>query len=254
MLLCSIAVLPLQLRAQDPFEIHVYEYEPMEWREFSLEAHLNFDPQGTNAAQGTLLPSLNQTHLTLEPTVGLSPELALGFMFLSAWEPGDSPQFAGWRVLPHLYAPESWRLPFRLGFVSEFSFQKTRYEENSRRAELRPILDREFSRWQVVFNPVFERALRGPGTAHGWNFEPAMLLRWKRRAFSPSLEYYGEVDSINRRPHAQPEVHQIFVGGDWKAGPVLSINLGTGFDLGSRGPGVMLKSRFEWDWRRNPRP
>lgn len=28
-----------------------------------------------------------------------------------------------------------------------------------------------------MFNPVFERALHGPGTAHGWNFEPAMLLR-----------------------------------------------------------------------------
>jgi hypothetical protein len=33
-------------RAQDPFEIHIYEYEPMAWREHSLEAHLNFDPQG----------------------------------------------------------------------------------------------------------------------------------------------------------------------------------------------------------------
>ena len=28
--------------AQDPFEIHIYEYEPLSWREYSLEAHLNF--------------------------------------------------------------------------------------------------------------------------------------------------------------------------------------------------------------------
>ncbi len=45
---------------------------------------------------------------------------------------------------PHFYAPESWDLPVKLGFVAEFSFQNTRYEENSRRAELRPIVDREF--------------------------------------------------------------------------------------------------------------
>ena len=32
--------------AQDPFEIHVYEYEPMTWSQCSLEAHLNFDPEG----------------------------------------------------------------------------------------------------------------------------------------------------------------------------------------------------------------
>jgi hypothetical protein len=108
------------LSAQDPFEIHVYEYEPMAWGEYSLEAHLNFMPQGAELANGTLLPTLHQTHLTLEPTVGVSPDFAVGFMFLSAWEPGSSPQFAGWRVLPHFYAPESWGLPVRLGFVAEF--------------------------------------------------------------------------------------------------------------------------------------
>ena len=143
-------------------------------------------------------------------------------------------------------------LPFRLGFVSEFSFQNTHYEENSRRVELRPILDREFTRWQIVFNPVFERALHGPGTEHGWNFEPAMLLRWKRKTFSPSVEYYGEVESIDVRPHAQPEVHQLFLGGDWKTGPVFKINMGIGTDLTGRGPGIVLKSRFEWDWERKP--
>ena len=237
-----------RLTAQDPFEIHIYEYEPMPWGEYSLEAHLNTVTQGTSARQGTLLPTDGQTHLTLEPTMGLSPNFAVGFMFLNAWEPGYSPQFAGWRVLPHVYLPESWKLPVRIGFVSEFSFQKTRYEEDSRRVELRPILDREFERWQVVFNPVFERALHGPGTAHGWNFEPALLLRWKRKAFSPSIEYYGEIESITARPYFQPEVHQLFLGGDWQARPKFLVNLGFGFDLGDRGPGIILKSRFEWHW------
>jgi hypothetical protein len=139
-------------------------------------------------------------------------------------------------------------MPFRLGFVAEFSFQETLYEENSRRVELRPILDREFSHWQIVFNPVFERALHGPGTRHGWNFEPAMLMRWKRPVFSPSVEYYGEIESVNVPPRGQPEVHQLFLGGDLHTGPVFSINMGVGFDVGSRGPGVLLKTRFEWDW------
>ena len=239
-----------RLLAQDPFEIHIYEYEPLTRGEYSLEAHLNVEAQGTSVADGGLLPTRHQTHLTLEPTVGISPGFAVGFMFLNAWEPGYSPQFAGWRVLPHFYAPESWDLPVRLGFVAEFSFQKTAYEENGRRVELRPIIDKEFTRWQVVFNPVFERATRGPGTQHGWNFEPAMLLRWKREPFSPSLEYYGEVESITAAPHAQPEVHQLFVGGDWQVTAEFSVNLGIGFDLGGRGPGLVLKSRFEWDQRR----
>lgn len=247
-LACAALCSAWRAAAQDPFEIHIYEYEPMRLGEYSLEAHLNTEPQGNSQREGTLLPTDHQTHLTLEPTIGLSDNFAVGFMFLSSWEPGYSPQLAGWRVLPHIYAPKSWDLPVRLGFVAEFSFQNTRYEENSRRVELRPIIDREFRHWQVVFNPVFERALHGPGTEHGWNFEPALLLRWKREGFSPSVEYYGEVESINVRPHAQPEVHQLFLGGDWEVNRGFSINLGTGIDLGSRGPGVVLKSRFEWHW------
>jgi hypothetical protein len=33
MLLCGGVAL-----AQDPFEIHIYEYEPMTWRQYSLES------------------------------------------------------------------------------------------------------------------------------------------------------------------------------------------------------------------------
>jgi hypothetical protein len=237
-----------RLAAQDPFEIHIYEYEPLSRGQYSLEAHLNLNAEGVRNPEGTLLPTARQTHLTLEPTIGLSPGFAVGFMFLHAWEPGYAPQFAGWRVLPHFYAPESWHLPVRLGFVAEFSLQNTRYEENSRRMELRPIIDKEREHWQIVFNPVFERALHGPGTSHGWNFEPALLLRWKRKHFSPSLEYYGGIESIDVAPRGQPEVHQLFCGGDWDARPGFKVNLGAGFDLGDRGPGIVLKSRFEWDW------
>lgn len=238
--------------SQDAFEIHIYEYEPLTRGQYAFEAHLNVDLEGTREADGTVLPTHHQSHLTLEPTFGVSPHFAVGFMFLNAATPGHGAQFAGWRILPHLYAPESWRLPFRLGFVAEFSFQNTRYEENSRRVELRPILDREAERWQLVLNPVFERALRGPGTERGWNFEPALLVRWKMSAFKPSLEYYGEIESITRRPRGQPQTHELFVGGDWRVSPRLTINLGAGFDLGKQGPGLVLKSRLEWDIGRDP--
>ena len=224
--------------------------------EYSLEAHLNVITQGTSAREGTLLPTDGQTHLTLEPTIGLAPEFAIGFMFLNAWEPGYSPQFAGWRVLPHFYLPESWNLPVRVGFVAEFSFQKTRYEEDSRRVELRPILaDREFERaGRSSSTPFSSSALHGPGTNHGWNFEPALLVRWKRKGFSPSIEYYGEIESISAQPYFQPEVHQIFLGGDWQASPKFLVNMGLGFDLGDKGPGVVVKSRFEWHWGERKRP
>src|SRR5690349_7467577 len=67
--------------------------------QYSLEAHLNLVTQGTLDRDGTLLPTEHQTHLTLEPTFGVSENFAVGFMFLNAWQPGYTPQFAGWRVL-----------------------------------------------------------------------------------------------------------------------------------------------------------
>jgi hypothetical protein len=71
--------------------------KPMSLGEYSLEAHLNFVTQGDAPWDGTPLPTQYQTHLSMEPTVGLSETFAIGFMFLSAWEPGYAPQFAGWR-------------------------------------------------------------------------------------------------------------------------------------------------------------
>lgn len=53
-----------------------------------------------------------------------------------------------------------------------------------------------------------------------------MLMRFKRPVFSPSIE--------------------LFLGGDWRATQIFSVNIGVGFDLGPRGPGIVLKSRFEW--------
>ena len=47
---------------------------------------------------------------------------------------------------------------------------------------------------------------------------------------------------------AQPRVHQLFCGGDWQVNAAFNVNLDVGFDLVGRGPGVVLKSRLEWDW------
>ena len=97
--------------------------------------------------------------MTFEWTAGLSGWASLGFMQLNARRPGGGLDYAGWRVLPHLYAPRSWHLPVDFGLVAEFSFQKTTYQENSRRLEVRPILEKRVRKFQVAFNPVFERAL-----------------------------------------------------------------------------------------------
>jgi hypothetical protein len=106
-------------------------------------------------------------------------------------------------------------------------------------------MDREFARWQIVFDPVIERATRGPGTSHGWKFEPALLLRWKRKRFSPSLEYYGEIESINTPAARSTRSASVVPWRRLRTEFPFQVNLGTGFDLAGRGPGTVVKSRFE---------
>lgn len=124
--------------AQDPFEIHVYEYEESPPGRFTLEGHFNFVAIGANSFIGPVAPTNHQFHMAGELTGGIVNNISLGFMLPSAVRPcGSGLEYAGWRVLPHLYFPKSWGLPVDLGLVTEFSFQRTTYEENSNRVELR---------------------------------------------------------------------------------------------------------------------
>jgi hypothetical protein len=233
--------------AQDPFEIHVYEYETLRRGEFTFETHLNFVGDGSKKFDGTVAPFQDQFHMTFELTGGLTDWLSVGFMQLNAHRPGMAMQYAGWRVLPHFYAPKTWRLPVKLGLVTEFSFQKTTYEENSRRVEVRPIVEKSAGKLRVDFNPVFERALHGPGTSGGWNFEPAARVGYEAsERFAPSLEYYGEWGALPAFVPLHDQVHQILPGADVKLTKNLEWSFGVGIGMTSAGNRLVYKSRFEY--------
>ncbi|HEY2014865.1 MAG TPA: hypothetical protein VGH38_15265 [Bryobacteraceae bacterium] len=241
----SLSILP-SAHAQDPFEIHVYEYETLRRGDFTFETHLNYVGNGTKIFDGPVAPFQDQFHMTVELTAGLTDHTSLGFMQLNARRPGGSLEYAGWRVLPHFYAPRSWHLPLDVGLVTEFSFQKTTYEENARRVEVRPILEKTLGKVQLDFNPVFERALHGPGTSGGWNFEPAARVGyevWER--FTPSLEYYSALGPLPDFLPASGQVHQILPGGDWKLAKNVEWSFGVGIGATPAGNRLVYKSRIE---------
>lgn len=237
--------------AQDPFEIHVYEYETLEPGQFTLEQHLNYVGIGTKVPDGTLAPTNDQVHLTHELTAGIIPEFAFGFMLLAGRIPSHGLEYAGWRLLPHFYVPESWRLPLKLGLVAELSFQRTVYQADSRRIEIRPILEKSFRRLQVDLNPVFERALHGPGTRNGWGFEPAARLAYTTKSrFTPSLEYYSETGPLPAELPLRRQVHQFLPGGDLKLNEKVLWSLGVGIGATPAGNRLVLKSRLEIEFGR----
>lgn len=248
-LLLAVAALA---RAQDPFEIHVYQYESLAPGRFTLEQHLNYVGIGTKMFRGTVAPANGQFHMTYELTGAITENTSFGVMLLSAVRPGGSGlEYAGWRFLPHLYAPKTWNLPLDLGFVAEFSFQEKAFEENSRRVELRPIVEKSLGNVRVTVNPVFERALKGPGVREGWGFEPALRVGYQGfEHFVPSLEYYSALGPLRGFAHADEQIHQIYSGGDLKLSKNLVWNLGIGVGLTPAGDRLVLKSRVEFEFGR----
>ena len=148
LLLC----LPVALYAQDPFEIQVFEYEPLPLGAYTFETHLNYVAVGTTRFDGPVAPEQDQFHASREWTAGITDEIRAGFTLLTGFVPGVGMQYAGFRLLPHFYAPKSWGLPLNLGFVAEFSFEKALFDQDTRQVELRGIIEKHVGRLRRASN------------------------------------------------------------------------------------------------------
>jgi hypothetical protein len=110
-------------------------------------------------------------------------------------------------------------------------------------------LEKRFGRFQIDFNPVFERALHGPGIRDGWNFEPAARIGYEAsERFTPSLEYYSALGPLPSLLPGPGQIHQILPGGDVKLAKNLVWSFGVGINTTSAGNRLVYKSRFEFSF------
>ncbi len=240
-------LLPAPLLAQDSFEIQVYEYATVPAGKWDLESHLNYTAKGTTVAEGEVAPTEHQTHLTFELTRGITRDFEMAGYLVLASVPGDGPGFAGWRLRPRIKAPERWNLPVGLSLSLEVGFPQATYEENDMTLEVRPVIEKAFGRLQVDLNPVVGRALKGPGTDEGWDFEPGARVGF---TVSPkldlSVEYYASLGQVfDWRPQDQ-QVHLVFFGGDVNLSDAVVWNVGVGMAATDVGDQTVLKTRLGW--------
>jgi hypothetical protein len=225
--------------AQDPFEIQVFEYEPLPRGAYTYEAHINY------------VPLEEQLHFSSELTAGVTNQFRAGMAMLTAVVPGHGLEYAGFRILPHFYAPPSWNLPLNLGLVAEFSFERPLFDENTRQVELRLIVEKHIGRLQLDGNLVLGRALHGPGTREGWALEPSGRIGWQALpTFTPSVEYYSSLGGFDNFLPVQRQIHLLFLGSDWKIRDHLTWSFGIGFGVTDTSSRVILKSRFEFEFGR----
>jgi hypothetical protein len=235
------------LRAQDPFEIQVYEYETVPKGHWNLETHFNYTVRGTTVPSGTVAPTEHQTHLTFELTRGLTDEIEFAGYLLFAERPGANPEVAGWRLRPRVRAPKRWHLPVDVSLSAEVGFPQQTYEENSATLEIRPILEKTFGPVQIDLNPVIGRGLKGPTAGEGWDFEPG--VRIATRVSVPlelTVEYYGALGSPTSFLPAAQQVHQFFGGADVQLKMNVVLNVGFGVAATNAGNQRVAKLRLGW--------
>ena len=167
-----------------------------------------------------------------------------GYLVLAHRPGGDTLDYVAWRLRPRVSVPRSWHWPVDVSMSIEFGFPRKVYEENSVTLELRPIIEKKLGRFQIDVNPVVGRALRGPGTNEGWDFEPGVRFAYEmNKKLDLSLEYYGSTGAIGDFLPANEQVHQLFPGGDVKLSENIVWNFGIGVGMTDAGNRLVYKTR-----------
>jgi hypothetical protein len=203
-LFVSLAVFALLLpglaRAQDRFEIQVYDSETAPKGGTGIEMHVNFVAAGSQAVSPDgELPTNHVTHVTFEPHLGLASWCELGGYLQSAIRPDGSINYAGFKLrykmrIPHRLAKNVIGLAVNF----ELSWVPSTYEANVYGSEVRPILDVEWRRLYFAINPILSTDLGG-ALAGQTQFQPAAKFTV---AIVPMLamgvEYYAAFGPINQ--------------------------------------------------------
>ena len=242
-----LALQSVPARAQDPFEIQVYEYATVPKGRWNLETHFNYTARGVRTFEGAVAPTQHQSHLTFELTRGITDYFEMAGYLVLARQAGGNPDFAGWRLRPRIRLPERWKLPVLVSLSAEVGFPQDAYEAADATLEIRPVLERQFGRVAIDLNPVLGRSIKGPGSDEGWEFEPGARLGV---TLSPkvelSVEYYGAYGPVQDFLPAAEQVHQFFGGGDLQLTEQVVLNLGVGVGATAAGNRTVLKARLGW--------
>ena len=249
--LCATLVMPSPVGAQNNFEIQVYSSETVAPGSTMVELHSNVAAEGSTKTTDHLLRTQGAFHETLEITQGWTSWFETGFYVFTSIQPDTTWEWVGDHIRPRVRAPESWDLPVGLSLSAEIGYQRSAFSTDTWTLELRPIIDKQWSRWYVSINPVLDRAIKGESTGKGFEFSPAAKVSYTvAPKVAAGLEYYGSLGSVTHFNRAHDQQHQLFPVIDLDLGPNWEFNFGVGFGLTPSTDRLIVKMilgyRFDW--------
>lgn len=235
-------------RAQDCFDIQVYDSETAPPGGVGLETHINHVFDGTTqAALDGELPTDGQTHLTLEPHIGVTRWSELGAYIQFVLDSEGDGHWGGFKLRYKMRLPRR----FAHGIIGlalnvELSVVPQTYEANVYGSELRPIFDVTWRRFYFAINPIVDIDFAGAFAGRP-QLQPALKASV---AALPSLLYFGVEYYTNFGPitgflPAAEQTHRLFAVVD-VAHPItprlgLAVNFGVGYNLTGNGDRWVVK-------------
>jgi len=236
----------------DPWEFEVYPYktEPRGMVEIeTLNAVVANGHNTPDAGTGGEFASQSTWYNAYELTYGLTDRIEAAAYLNLAQPRGAGLWYAGskYRLRGRLFDEET--LPVNLGWYAELEWPKSpQFDEANLELELRPIMEKDFGRFSLVANPVFEKVLSGEGHTQGFEFgyRNGAYFRWLRY-ISPGIEFYGGCGLIDDTEPLHEQQHYIFpvLWGELPNG--IEYNVGPGFGLTPNSDRVIMKFNIEFE-------
>jgi hypothetical protein len=237
-------MLPGIAHAQDLFEIQVYPYDTVPPGRTMVELHNNYFASGTRDAPAGEFAMNHQAHTTLEVTHGFTNYFeCAGYLVTASHVPGHGGEFAGARIRPRFRFKETPQFFFNVSLSFELGFNQSEFEANTRTLEIRPILEHAEGRFYLSINPDLSKALKGPDSGEGLEFEPGVKVAWNvTPVVAAGVEYYAATGTITHFEPRDQQRHMIFPTIDLEVSPDWELNFAVGRGLTGASEHWVIKS------------
>lgn len=235
-------LIPFLLIAQDNYEIQVYGSQTLQKNSTIFELHSNYTFDGAKQIIDGVIPSNHALHETLEITQGITDIFEIGAYLFTNYTPGYGYKIIGTHIRPRIMAPQKWKLPVGLSLSAEIGYQNPEYSNETWSIELRPIIDKQWSKLYLSFNPTFGIALKSNYSNSVPAFEPNIKAAYNFFTnLALGIEYYGAIGQINAIESLPQQNHAIFLASDVLNNPHWEFNAGAGFGLTQATDGFVFK-------------
>ncbi len=231
-LVALAAFFTLSLHAQGSYEVQVYGSGLAEPGVTMFETHSNFTIKGSKTTDDGTLPTHHQFHETLEITHGFNRWFETGFYLFSSAQANHGWGFVGTHIRPRIAVPKEYKLPVGLSLSTEIGYQRAKYSADTWTWEIRPIIDKEFGKLTLTFNPTISKSFHGPEQPRGYQFSPNFKASYGlTKKIAPGFEYYGAVGPITGFDPLRDQQQQFIPCIDLNLSPKWEFNAGLGWGV-----------------------